>query len=84
MSVTIALCLPRGRLRLSKVDVLFIDEEEMDEILLRRPVLKRLGLNIYQHSKRVQKSYNNIDISDFMSQDTEKIEDTAKAAVVPI
>jgi hypothetical protein len=58
--LTVVLHLSAGPLRLRNVRWL-VTENEMDEVLLGRPLLKALGLNAPAHLEAVRESYQDLD-----------------------
>lgn len=66
----IRVCLPWRPLRLRNIEFFIIDQE-MDEILLGRPLLKCLGFNLDSHLEQVRDRYKDVDISQIIYQTSE-------------
>jgi hypothetical protein len=63
--VNIVISLPCGPLRLRRVEFLVVDQE-MDEVLLGRPLLAALGFDLTSHLEKVFEQVNDMDISSDM------------------
>ena len=85
-SLNVTVGLPCGPLRLRKVEFLVIDQD-MDDVLLGRPLLKYLGFNLETNLETVRHKYNNADISYLMAHPGDEYHGTEQqgkaAAIAP-
>ena len=80
LKLSITLSLPCVPLRLRRVEFLVVDQD-MDEILLGRPLLRCLGFDLGDHLEKFRDKIDNADVESLMNSSPEG--DTFKIASLP-
>ena len=62
VKIDIRICLPCGPFRLRNVEFLITDQD-MNEVLLGRPLLKCIDFDLDKHLEKVRAKYDNLDVS---------------------